>query len=71
MHDKDFQFSQAGIFILFLINYPEMKSLSKLSLTPKIFTSFKLVSKNHALHSSTHTQPLRSLVIRSCLKKLY
>lgn len=41
LHDKDFQFSETGIFIYFvLINYPEMKSLSKLSLIPKIFTTF-------------------------------
>lgn len=41
LDDKDFQFSQTGIFIYFvLINYLEMKSLSKLSLIPKIFITF-------------------------------
>lgn len=41
LHDQGFQFSQTSIFIYFvLINHPEMKSLSKLSLIPKIFITF-------------------------------
>lgn len=43
IHDKDFQFSQAGIFIYFvLINYPEMKFL----LIPQIFITFSLLAEN-------------------------